>query len=145
MVHVDTIDLFQGMAQMMNDHPERYAPLGDVDLDLVCVMRGEHETERVRLVFDGIRCSVVPAVDGDEAAADCWLEGSVVAWREMFENIHAHGGATGLQTLNSLTLLGESIGLRGRDQMGIDKFSRFNQTLQEFFDGAASVKLASLA
>ena len=29
------------------------------------------------------------------------------------------------------------IRLRGDDPMGVDKFSRFNQTLQEFLDGAA--------
>ena len=50
-----------------------------------------------------------------------------------------HGRAEGLQTINSLALLGGAIACVGNDPMGLDKFSRFNQTLQEFFDGAARV------
>ena len=50
-----------------------------------------------------------------------------------------HGRATGLQTINSLALLGDDIALGGSDPMGLDKFSRFNQTLQEFFDGASTL------
>ena len=75
---------------------------------------------------------------GDEALADCWLEGPFDAWQAMVDDIVEHGRATGRHTLNSLTLVGESIRLRGSDVMGIDKFSRFNQSLQEYFDGAAA-------
>ena len=42
----------------------------------------------------------------------------------------------GLYTINSLALMGDRIRCEGDDPMGLDKFSRFNQTLQEFFDGA---------
>ena len=144
MTHVDTIELFDGMAKEMNTHPERFTPLGELELDLVCVMRSPRETERVRLVFDGLRCRVLASVEGDERDADCWLDGDVAAWRDMFDDIRAHGAATGGYTLNSLTLLGERIRLGGADPMGVDKFSRFNQSLQEFFDGAARLHLAAV-
>ncbi len=75
--------------------------------------------------------------DGDERTTDCWLEGPIEAWRAMFDDIRANGRATGRQTLNSLTMLGDEIRLRRHRPMGVDKFSRFNQSLQEFFDGAA--------
>jgi hypothetical protein len=141
MTHADTLDLFDALATEMNGSPERFEPLGDVYLDLVCIMRSDgNGSDRVRLTFEGIRCTGVGAAKaGDEQAADCWLEGPIDAWLEMFADIRANGHATGLHTLNSLALLGDRIGLRGRDPMGVDKFHRFNQTLQEFFDGAARV------
>ena len=71
------------------------------------------------------------------------LEGPHERWQAMVEYIAANGRATGLQTLNSLAMLGDPIACRGDDPMGLDKFSRFNQTLQEFFDGAARVAVAA--
>ncbi len=70
---------------------------------------------------------------------DFTLDGPVGEWRGMFADIVEHGRATGLWTLNSLALLADRIQLGGTDPMGLDRFSRFNQTLQEFFDGAARV------
>ncbi len=68
--------------------------------------------------------------------ADFRLEGPLQAWQDMFDDIAANGRATGFHTINSLALMGDRISCRGDDPMGLDKFSRFNQTLQEFFDGA---------
>lgn len=137
---VDTVAFFEGLAAEMNAHPERYEVLGDCDLVLGIVMaRDDEDAFRARLTFEGIAClDVSEAEAGDEALADCWLEGPFDAWQAMVDDIVEHGRATGRHTLNSLTLVGESIRLRGSDVMGIDKFSRFNQSLQEFFDGAAA-------
>ena len=63
----------------------------------------------------------------------------------MFDDIVANGTASGRQTINSLALLGTGstdIRLRGDDPMGVDKFSRFNQTLQEYLDGASRLAVA---
>lgn len=136
---VDDIGLFEVLAAEMNAHPERYEVLGDLDLVLgVVITRPTGDTFRARLTFDGIRCTDVSEMAaGDESTTDCWLEGPADAWTEMITDIRRNRGATGRQTLNSLTLVGDRICLRGTDVMGIDKFSRFNQSLQEFFDGAA--------
>lgn len=135
------IDLrtFEPLASEMNAHPERYEVLGDLDLVLgIVATRPPEDAFRARLTFEGIQCMDVSAMEaGDERITDCWLEGSIEAWAAMFANIRANGRATGRQTLNSLTMLGDEIRLCGTDVMGIDKFSRFNQSLQEFFDGAA--------
>lgn len=137
-MRVDTISLFDKLASRMNASPERFEVLGDIDLDLVCVMHGEGDAFRVRLRFEGIGCTgVKPCEPGEERAADCWLEGPLDAWVAMFDDIRANGGASGMQTLNSLTLLGDRIALHGADPMGVDRFHRFNQSVQEFFDGAA--------
>ncbi len=135
---IDSIEFFDGLASEMNSHPERYEILGDVDIDMGIVMHRPGGDFRARLRLEGIECTGVgPLDEGDESAVDCWLDGDLGAWQEMFENIRANGRATGQLTINSLTMLARQIHLRGDDPMGVDKFSRFNQTLQELFDGAA--------
>ena len=142
-MRVDTIELFDALARRMNARPEHFEALGDIDLDLVCVMRFDIGAFSVRLSFEGIGCAGVGLCEpGDERTADCWLEGPLEAWVAMFDDVRAHGGATGMYTLNSLTLLGDRIALHGGDPMGVDRFHRFNQSVQEFFDGAATLDAA---
>ncbi|MHB1486871.1 MAG: hypothetical protein ACYCS7_16235 [Acidimicrobiales bacterium] len=138
---VDDIAFFDPLATEMNAHPERYGILGDLDLVLgVVIIRPAGEPFRARLTFEGIRCTGVAEMGaGDEATTDCWLEGSLDAWDAMVADVLDNGRATGRHTINSLTLMGDQIRLRGADVMGVDKFSRFNQSLQEFFDGAAGL------
>ncbi len=135
---IDTVGFFDGLAAEMNNHPDQYEILGDLELDIVVVMRRpEGDDFRVRLVFEGISCDgVSSAAEGEEEAADCWLEGDLSAWQTMFDDIFENGKATGRQTVNSLTMIGDDLQVRGADPLGIDKFFRFNQTMQWFFDGA---------
>jgi hypothetical protein len=140
-MRIDTLDFFRALAAAMNADPARFAAIGEADMDCMLVMR-EPDNEfapsdfAVRLVFDGVRCEHVLAADPSDPA-DFMLVGPVDAWRAMFADISRNGRAEGLQTINSLALLGGAIACEGNDPMGLDKFSRFNQTLQEFFDGAA--------
>jgi hypothetical protein len=136
---VDRIAVFRALAAEMNARPERFRLYGDADVDCIIVMeRNASQSFAVRVVIDGIRCDHVEECAPDEPA-DFRLVGPLEAWETMFADIVAHGHATGLQTLNSLALLGEEIRCVGHDPMGLDKFSRFNQTLQELFDGASRV------
>lgn len=142
---IDDAAFFEALAVEMNAHPERFAVLGDADMVAALVMRRDDGTTfAVRCVFEALRCESVAEIPADEAhLADFRLEGPLGAWETMFADIAAHGRATGRQTINSLALLGEDISLRGDDPMGVDKFSRFNQTLQEFLDGAARTAVAA--
>lgn len=141
---VDDLALFDSLATAMAADPERYERLGDIDLELALVMRrpdGDHF--RVQLSFHGITCdTVAPIGAGDEARADCWLEGDIEAWEAMFANIAEHGHAVESWTLNTLTLFGDRIALHAGDPMGEDRFHRFNQTLQDFVDAAARLGTA---
>ena len=78
----------------------------------------------------------------DAHLAEFYLDGPYDAWQIMFDDILVNGTASGRLTINSLALLGTDIRLRGDDPMGVDKFSRFNQTLQEYLDGAARLAVA---
>jgi hypothetical protein len=137
---IDELTLFDRLAAAMNADPDRYEHLGDIDLDLALLMRRpDGDAFRVLLGFRGIACETVTEIDeGAESSADCWLEGDLDDWTAMFADIEANGHATGEWTLNTLTLMGERLRLQATDPMGWDKFHRFNQTLQEFFDAAGS-------
>ena len=139
---IDSIAFFDHLAAVMATEAEKYERLGDVDLELVIVMRradGDHF--RVRLSFHGITCDGVTEIEpDDEQLADCWLDGSLEDWEAMFANIAEHGHAVDQWTLNTLTLFGDRISLHASDPMGEDRFHRFNQTLQEFIDAAARVR-----
>jgi hypothetical protein len=137
---IDSVSFFDTLASQMNAQPTVYEVLGDVDMDFAIVMqRAEADAFRVMLTFRGITCEGVTEIDaGDEARADFRLVGALDAWTAMFDDIVEHGHATGRQTLNSLTLLGDAIAARGADPLGVDKFFRFNQTVQAFVDGAGA-------
>lgn len=136
---IDTLEFFTALAGEMNAHPERYRPLGEADMDAMIVMRdASRRVFAVRLAFEGIRCEHVVEAEPD-APCEYRLDGPLASWQSMFGDIVKHGRATGMQTINSLALLGNDVALGGSDPMGLDKFSRFNQTLQEFLDGASKV------
>lgn len=141
-MRIDTAAFFNSLAIEMNAHPDRYQILGDADMSAMLVMERPESAFCVRIDFEELRCAGITEVDAGEPA-DFRLEGSLDAWQAMFDDIVANGRATGLQTINSLALLGDRIACRGDDPMGLDKFSRFNQTLQEFFDGTARIAVAA--
>ena len=136
---VDSVELFERLARRMDSETELFERLGDVAIDLALVMRRrDGDAFGVLLHFRGVACTAVTAIgSGQERMADCWLEGALADWEGMFSDISAHGHATGPWTLNALTLFGDRISLHATDPVGEDRFHRFNQTLQEFFDGAA--------
>jgi hypothetical protein len=141
---VDSVAFFDALAAEMNAHPERFAPLGEAEMVVGLVMSRPGQDFCVRLTFESLGCPGVTEVDPAGAiAADFRLEGPLEAWQAMFDDIDANGRATGLYTINSLALMGERICCRGEDPMGLDKFSRFNQTLQEFFDAAGRVTVGA--
>ena len=136
---VDSPELFERLARRMASEEALFERLGDVEIDLALIMlRPEEEPFRVLLRFSGVTCTEVSVTAaGRERDADCWLEGALEYWEAMFSDICSHGHATGPWTLNALTLFGDRISLHAADPVGEDRFHRFNQTLQEFFDGAA--------
>ncbi|MCP5029489.1 MAG: hypothetical protein GY929_24730 [Actinomycetia bacterium] len=137
---IDSVALYDRLAGMMNDRPNTYETLGDIYMDLALILRRDGGDARILLGFEGIQCvRVAEFDDGEEANADCWLEGDLDSWQKMFDDILANGKATGEWTLNAATMVGEDIKLEATDPMGWDKFHRFNQTLQEFFDASAEV------
>jgi len=143
-MQIDNENFFSGLADEMNASPDRFRILGDADMVAALVMRNDAGDFAVRLVFEGLRCEAADEIAAGEAhLADFYLDGPFATWQAMFDDITANGSASGRLTINSLALLATEVRLRGDDPMGTDKFSRFNQTLQEYLDGAAGLAVAA--
>jgi hypothetical protein len=67
------------------------------------------------------------------------LEASLDTWRDMIDNIRAHAGPDLEHTLNYLTFPDDPMRVTGPDQLEVDAFYRYNESLQRFFNGAADV------
>jgi hypothetical protein len=139
---------FQGLADAMAAQPEKYRKLGPLDLTLVVqITHRTGDDECYALEFDGTRCVVVTRL-GSAAEVrgrhPVILEGDYEAWKEMVESIRAHGGADLTHTLNYLTLPDWPLRLIAVDeaegQLDVDRFYRYQESLQAFFDEAAAVE-----
>ena len=138
---------FARLAERMAAQPEKYRKLGPVELTLVPrIVFPDGRVELYSLAFEGHQCrSVLQLADASAAGGrhPVVIEGEYPAWREMIESIQRHGSADLRHTLNSLTLPDWPLRLVPLDpeagQLDVDRFYRYNQSLQEFFDEAAAV------
>jgi len=139
---------FQRLADAMAAQPEKYRRLGPLDLTLIVrVAFPDGRNDCYALEFDGARCVSVRRL---EKASDVRgrhpviIEGEYAAWKEMIESIRAHGGADLTHTLNYLTLPDWPLRLvpidEGEGQLDVDRFYRYQESLQAFFDEAAAVE-----
>jgi hypothetical protein len=143
-----SVEWFARLAAAMEAAPERYRRLGPVDLTLVPrIVMPDGRTRAFAIVFQGFRCVALDEVAS--ATAGCGphpvaLEGEYAAWCEMIENIRAHGGADLDHTLNFLTLPDWPLRIVPLDdaggQLDADRFYRYIESLQEFFNEAARVE-----
>jgi hypothetical protein len=143
---------FQRLADSMSRKPEKYRRLGVIDLTLIAKIDfPDGHSERFGLAFEGYRCAQVCALPDGAAIPGkhpVVLEGEIEAWKEMVENIQAHGAADLTHTLNYLTLPDWPLRLvpaSAEDQLDVDRFYRYIETLQEFFNEAADSAVRSAA
>lgn len=142
MVRFPSQEFFQGLRDRVNANPDRFRRLGTVDMTLVVkIDYDDSSSECYEIVFSGYRCvSVAPVAAVSQVSSEAVvLSGSYSSWREMIENIVANGQADMDHTLNTLTLLDEPLRIDSANQLNTDLFYRYQQNLQEFFDGAAPV------
>lgn len=136
-----SLEWFQALQDAMNANTEKYRKLGVVDFALAVSVLADAslpEPKVYGVVFDGYWCKDVREISSaDEIEAECVLEGDYETWREMLENIKANGHADVYHTLNRLTLPETPMRVRGDDQLGVDKFYRYQGSLQEFFEESA--------
>jgi hypothetical protein len=142
-----SLEWFQRLADRMEAQPEKYRRLGVVDLTLVVKIEfPAGRTERYCLTFETYRCSAVRRLADDEVVVGrhpVQIEGEYGAWKEMIDNIQRSGAADLTHTLNYLTLPDwplRLVSLSDDDQLDVDRFYRYNESLQEFFNGAAAVE-----
>jgi hypothetical protein len=100
------------------------------------------ETELFEVVFEAYDVKSIRRLERiEDAAPDHFvIEATLNTWCEMIDNIRAHGAADLSHTLNYLTFPDDPMAISGPDQLQIDAFYRYNQSLQQFFNGAAQLE-----
>jgi len=132
---------FDALRERANADPERLRRLGTVDMTLVVKIDYPDRAECYEIVFSGYRCVRTRRVASPANAAKSAivLEGPYAAWREMIDNIVANGQADLEHTLNTLTLMDTPLHVDSDNQLDTDLFYRYQENLQQFFDGAAAI------
>jgi hypothetical protein len=136
-----SLQWFEALAARMHANAPQYRRLGSIDCTMVVKVDAPDGAELYEVVFEsfGVK-SVRRLARLDDAAPEHFvLEAPYEVWREMIENIRAHGGADREHTLNYLTFPDDPMRVSGPDQLETDAFYRYNESLQRFFDGAADV------
>jgi hypothetical protein len=140
-----SVEWFEALRAAMQAHRAKYEKLGYVEVTLIpSVAFADGHVERYALVFDLYECSSVRRIESlaEISGPRVIIEGDHATWREMVENIREHGGADLQHTLNYLTLPDWPMRLSSdsdQGQLDVDRFYRYQESLQEFFNEAASV------
>ena len=118
---------------------ERYRKYGRVDA-LVGIKVGDR---MFRMTFDVFEITDIREISFDDLRdLDFYLEMEPERWQAMLESIKENDGAGLDYTLNTLDLKlpdGLAINAMG-DGYRMDKFFRFNESLQRFFDLSAQIE-----
>jgi len=142
MASFPSVEFFEALRSQINANPDRFRRLGTVDMILIAKIDYDaSRCDRYEIVFSGYRCAgVCRLAQTDPLPGDAVvLAGPYAAWREMIGNIVFNGQADLEHTLNTLTLFDEPLKVEAANQLDTDLFYRYQQNLQEFFDGAARV------
>lgn len=134
---------FKALAAAMAGAHERFRGLGFFDATIGIRVLPDDDSGAERLfvlAFEVFECTLTEEVPNfTPFRVDFVLEGKASVWREMFENIRRNGGADVAHSINTLTHFGEQLTLRYDDPDGHDKLYRFAESIQQFFDLAATL------
>ena len=134
---------FQALQNAMRQEEARFRRLGFIDTTFgVHVVGPDGKEWRYLLAFEVFDCREVREVrDFDLTAIDFVLKGDLGAWTEMLTNIHQNKGADVVHSLNTLTHFGERLQMEYDDPDNRDKFFRFQESIQQFFDLTHNLEL----
>ena len=132
---------FEALAGRMAQDEAAYRALGSIDCTMVVRVDAPDGPDLYEIAFEGFGVRSVRRLARIEDAAPehFVLEASLGTWREMVDNIRAHAGPDLTHTLNYLTFPDDPMRVTGPDQLEVDAFYRYNESLQRFFNGAAAV------
>lgn len=136
-------DWFEQLADAMRKEPERFQELGSTDCTMVVkVDLGAAGARLFEISFEGFEIIEIRELARLEEAnpSHFVVEGTLGAWRDMIDNIRRNGGPDLEHTLNYLTLPDVPLQVSGPDQLEVDVFYRYHETIQRFFNGAAGIE-----
>lgn len=142
-VSFPSLSFFQALQTKMQQEEARFRRLGFIDTTFGVHVVGPSDQEwRYRLTFEVFECREVSEVrDFDLTAIDFVLKGDLSAWMEMVSNIHNNKEADVAHSLNTLTHFGERLQMLYDDPDNRDKFFRFQESIQQFFDLTHTLEL----
>jgi hypothetical protein len=135
---------FRALARRMTQEDAVYRALGPIDCTMVVRIDAPAGPDLYEVVFERYTVRSVRRLARleDAAPGHFVLEASLETWREMIENIRANVGPDLTHTLNYLTFPDVPMRVTGPDQLEVDTFYRYSESLQRFFNGAAAVPTA---
>lgn len=140
MTKFPSVEWFQALSERAAADREEFKRLGYFDANVgVKIDANGAGTKGYVLEFASYGVRSVKDVADPVPVSDFTIEGSLDAWTEMVRNIQDHGEPDLDHTLNRLTMAGVPMKVVAKDQLEIDLFYRFNQSLQAFFNEAAAL------
>ena len=138
-----SLAFFQTLQALMRQNAPRFRRLGFIDTACgVHIVGPQGQEWRYQSAFEVFDCHAVTEVAAfDLTTLDFVLTGELTAWVEMLHNVRQHGGADVAHSLNTLSHFGERLQMLYDDPNNRDKFFRFQESLQEFFDLASALDL----
>jgi hypothetical protein len=134
-----SVQWFEAVGERVADERERFKRLGYMDATVGVKIGRNGATKAYVLEFGGYGVRRVREVDDPVDLADFTIEGGLDDWKNMIRNIQDHGEPDLAHTLNRLTMAGTPMQVVAKDQLQIDLFYRFNQSIQAFFNESAHV------
>jgi len=130
-----SVEWFNVLREIINKD-EAYRHLGTCDAEVGI----EVDDKIFALTFDAFEITNVREITRDEEDnQDFTLTMPYERWKEMIQNIKQNGRADLHHTLNTLDLDSSTEFARSNDYNRRDKFYRFNQSFQNFFDASAQI------
>ena len=134
---------FQELVQLMEENEATYQPLGYADVTWALEVQPSSPTQApqlFRFVFEEYTCSeVIELEPGSDPDADFTLQATLNTWCDMIRNIQDNNGPDPDHALNKLALRDDSIYVAAADFLSRDLFARYDQTFQQFFNGAIHI------
>ena len=128
-----SVEWFNAIRDIINKD-EAYRHFGTCD----ALVGFEVGDKLYKLAFEGFEITEVSEISRErERELDFTLTMPLETWKAMILDIKKHGRAELDYTLNTLDLMSTGEFVRSHDQSNLDKFYRFNQTFQDFFDASA--------
>lgn len=129
-----SVEWFNAVGEIINKD-EAYHHLGTCDAE----MGIEVGDQLYKLTFEAFEITGVEEISRDQEDLDFTLTMPYEKWKEMVQNIKQNGRADLHHTLNTLDLDAPDEFARANDYYRRDKFYRFNQSFQNFFDASAKI------
>ena len=140
MVMFPSVEWFEALGERVAKDKKEFRRLGYFDANVGIKIDGNGAGSKGYVIsFEDYGVKGVRASDDPGKGADFTIEGSLDAWSDMVRNIREHGEPDLDHTLNRLTMAGVPLNVVAEDQLKTDVFYRFNQSIQAFFNEAASV------